>query len=135
MIRRPPRSTLFPYTTLFRSADICLARRTLREPASGRRVGVSDVGVCRLAVGSFGAGNALIALSPLKSLQAAFAFIALGALWPGVAFITFWACGTCSALGPGISLITFDERPLVFFRIVAVGLYEVGVGTDMRFAG
>src|SRR3712207_7651395 len=24
MIRRPPRSTLFPYTTLFRSARICL---------------------------------------------------------------------------------------------------------------
>src|SRR5258705_9238949 len=25
MIRRPPRSTLFPYTTLFRSADVALA--------------------------------------------------------------------------------------------------------------
>src|SRR2546426_12717957 len=25
MIRRPPRSTLFPYTTLFRSTDACLA--------------------------------------------------------------------------------------------------------------
>src|SRR3712207_8438280 len=25
MIRRPPRSTLFPYTTLFRSDDICYA--------------------------------------------------------------------------------------------------------------
>src|SRR5258708_600347 len=24
MIRRPPRSTLFPYTTLFRSGDLCL---------------------------------------------------------------------------------------------------------------
>src|SRR5258707_10987673 len=24
MIRRPPRSTLFPYTTLFRSANLCL---------------------------------------------------------------------------------------------------------------
>src|SRR3712207_2532611 len=24
MIRRPPRSTLFPYTTLFRSADVCV---------------------------------------------------------------------------------------------------------------
>src|SRR5256885_10704482 len=31
MIRRPPRSTLFPYTTLFRSMSI-LARRT-REPS------------------------------------------------------------------------------------------------------
>src|SRR2546429_4467776 len=29
MIRRPPRSTLFPYTTLFRSLD---ERRVLREP-------------------------------------------------------------------------------------------------------
>src|SRR3712207_7131817 len=26
MIRRPPRSTLFPYTTLFRSRDACVLR-------------------------------------------------------------------------------------------------------------
>src|SRR2546422_6693337 len=31
MIRRPPRSTLFPYTTLFRSLE--LRRRRLRHPA------------------------------------------------------------------------------------------------------
>src|SRR2546426_12624808 len=28
MIRRPPRSTLFPYTTLFRSAGLCGSART-----------------------------------------------------------------------------------------------------------
>src|SRR5690349_23918256 len=28
MIRRPPRSTLFPYTTLFRSRPICRSSRT-----------------------------------------------------------------------------------------------------------
>src|SRR6266540_6757336 len=28
MIRRPPRSTLFPYTTLFRSSRCCGTRRT-----------------------------------------------------------------------------------------------------------
>src|SRR5436309_10637284 len=28
MIRRPPRSTLFPYTTLFRSSNTCGSRRT-----------------------------------------------------------------------------------------------------------
>src|SRR5260370_20314580 len=33
MIRRPPRSTLFPYTTLFRSA-----RPRLRQATPGRRV-------------------------------------------------------------------------------------------------
>src|SRR4029453_19502725 len=27
MIRRPPRSTLFPYTTLFRSPELCVPRR------------------------------------------------------------------------------------------------------------
>src|SRR3989442_2182421 len=36
MIRRPPRSTLFPYTTLFRSR-----RRQRRRPGSGTRVGES----------------------------------------------------------------------------------------------
>src|SRR2546430_11447795 len=31
MIRRPPRSTLFPYTTLFRSSTKIWAARTLRD--------------------------------------------------------------------------------------------------------
>src|SRR3712207_8595318 len=30
MIRRPPRSTLFPYTTLFRSVILAIVRRILR---------------------------------------------------------------------------------------------------------
>src|SRR3712207_7644790 len=38
MIRRPPRSTLFPYTTLFRSRLRRRARRrTRRRPGHGRR--------------------------------------------------------------------------------------------------
>src|SRR2546430_12807585 len=40
MIRRPPRSTLFPYTTLFRSASVgersARRRRPLRADRSGR---------------------------------------------------------------------------------------------------
>src|SRR5947209_12541802 len=55
MIRRPPRSTLFPYTTLFRSVGggeqvpaaewaavgrrLAVARRPQRPPTSGRRRG------------------------------------------------------------------------------------------------
>src|SRR5688572_31094197 len=31
MIRRPPRSTLFPYTTLFRSVPVPAGQRTLRD--------------------------------------------------------------------------------------------------------
>src|SRR3712207_8057391 len=31
MIRRPPRSTLFPYTTLFRSVDLAIEQRVQRH--------------------------------------------------------------------------------------------------------
>src|SRR2546426_3649771 len=34
MIRRPPRSTLFPYTTLFRSASMSCTARTSTHPVS-----------------------------------------------------------------------------------------------------
>src|SRR3712207_9463114 len=50
MIRRPPRSTLFPYTTLFRSVQIALTaiiggRGTVWGPAAGALVlvGASEV--------------------------------------------------------------------------------------------
>src|SRR2546430_10245698 len=43
MIRRPPRSTLFPYTTLFRSAPECLGLRwPIRPPRSRRRASRSE---------------------------------------------------------------------------------------------
>src|SRR2546430_13352378 len=39
MIRRPPRSTLFPYTTLFRSVPLPKDRREPRRPHLGRKRG------------------------------------------------------------------------------------------------
>src|SRR3712207_8117643 len=46
MIRRPPRSTLFPYTTLFRSEGSALGagpgRRGLPRPRQGLHVGQLD---------------------------------------------------------------------------------------------
>src|SRR3712207_8278786 len=41
MIRRPPRSTLFPYTTLFRSRGARRSRRAARNPGWRCRVGGS----------------------------------------------------------------------------------------------
>src|SRR2546422_8078380 len=59
MIRRPPRSTLFPYTTLFRSAEAALAagvcdlvgmtRALIADPEMPKKVSegrVDDVRVC-----------------------------------------------------------------------------------------
>src|SRR5258705_11509338 len=50
MIRRPPRSTLFPYTTLFRSRSLELDRRRLLEgfrfgDLARKVVGVGSVGM------------------------------------------------------------------------------------------
>src|SRR2546422_5698895 len=42
MIRRPPRSTLFPYTTLFRSAEVLEERRKDAEDVRGGRGGPSQ---------------------------------------------------------------------------------------------
>src|SRR2546422_2253921 len=46
MIRRPPRSTLFPYTTLFRSVGADRRRPVLPEPAQ------PPLAACRLGLGS-----------------------------------------------------------------------------------
>src|SRR3712207_6851877 len=43
MIRRPPRSTLFPYTTLFRSRALAKRRRAVRAAVEQRVVGAVDV--------------------------------------------------------------------------------------------
>src|SRR5258708_23578747 len=43
MIRRPPRSTLFPYTTLFRSLALVVAMPALLRPPD--RAGTAQIGV------------------------------------------------------------------------------------------
>src|SRR5438874_6798865 len=47
MIRRPPRSTLFPYTTLFRSLHILDALRSRSRPASFHQKAPSASMSCR----------------------------------------------------------------------------------------
>src|SRR2546428_4793292 len=44
MIRRPPRSTLFPYTTLFRSPRLRLRFQAV-DPRAGRRLGRHELAV------------------------------------------------------------------------------------------
>src|SRR3712207_7417708 len=45
MIRRPPRSTLFPYTTLFRSDHLTLARLLLARHRASQDTGAIDEAV------------------------------------------------------------------------------------------
>src|SRR3712207_7677707 len=57
MIRRPPRSTLFPYTTLFRSRD--LLHRPHRRPVAAAPVRVPAVAHGPLVVPSLAPGRHL----------------------------------------------------------------------------
>src|SRR5258708_14525064 len=49
MIRRPPRSTLFPYTTLFRSPDFSRHLRSARAPSLRHQKRLS--GTCQRTIG------------------------------------------------------------------------------------
>src|SRR5690349_24211848 len=63
MIRRPPRSTLFPYTTLFRSRAHLLGGRAHADAALAElrvRAGVAELAARRIPVAL--AGIALLAL-------------------------------------------------------------------------
>src|SRR3712207_8736368 len=55
MIRRPPRSTLFPYTTLFRSKVVDGFAQSVKVEQAGQR---HDHGIVAVAQGSSGEGKA-----------------------------------------------------------------------------
>src|SRR5258707_2259058 len=70
MIRRPPRSTLFPYTTLFRShVRICEGRRVRLPPATrrrGERCGKGEIGRAHVNSSHLGISYAVFCLKKKK---------------------------------------------------------------------
>src|SRR3712207_7437024 len=54
MIRRPPRSTLFPYTTLFRSAALSVCPAAVDDASPP-----SPIGRCPAVVGAVAAGSGI----------------------------------------------------------------------------
>src|SRR3712207_8911170 len=75
MIRRPPRSTLFPYTTLFRSPSGKGVGRTSRRVAISRTGADGDAG----RVG-FGRGSRYLAAAKTAVRAQAFVVISLASL-------------------------------------------------------
>src|SRR2546427_6085438 len=68
MIRRPPRSTLFPYTTLFRSALAATEYRALAE-ADRSRAAEAAVGLERVVGAAFAATDRVALVSALAALR------------------------------------------------------------------
>src|SRR5688572_26163712 len=123
MIRRPPRSTLFPYTTLFRSRWVSpRSYRSIRQWGAQR---VGDAVMLRLAAvasaGSVhlisGAGRlpfgAYLAGSAIALIPTIAAFTGLGALWqeavlrPSVARISGTAAATIVLAAAAVALRAF----------------------------
>src|SRR3989442_2118682 len=70
MIRRPPRSTLFPYTTLFRSVPRSRAgRRNCRSRSMRRASWGSIIGAIGLALTLAVPGGAQVSLTDRKSTR------------------------------------------------------------------
>src|SRR5690348_18114354 len=57
MIRRPPRSTLFPYTTLFRSAEVGLLMSETPSEVSGIDVSPENSIACCFSASRCGCGE------------------------------------------------------------------------------
>src|SRR5262245_66010136 len=72
MIRRPPRSTLFPYTTLFRSlGPLCLSVQALAsDRARGRHLGCVDRKSTRLNSSHLGISYAVFCLKKKNKRRA-----------------------------------------------------------------
>src|SRR5258708_40063808 len=75
MIRRPPRSTLFPYTTLFRSALLAATAALAEEPCGAalvdrwdRLVAITDGVAAHWADGDERASRALLARHALAAM-------------------------------------------------------------------
>src|SRR2546430_15666200 len=75
MIRRPPRSTLFPYTTLFRSEG-CVAVLSSHPGGNWWAVGQTTLGIINLKIGFHGLASHA-AHSPEKGKNALSAAIAM----------------------------------------------------------
>src|SRR3712207_7434684 len=67
MIRRPPRSTLFPYTTLFRSGGVVRLARLLLERLNAVLVLLDHAVVIPQPLGRHEVGDRLVALAPERS--------------------------------------------------------------------
>src|SRR5260370_32250831 len=73
MIRRPPRSTLFPYTTLFRSIEGLRKSAALEVAGTGVRVkvvapGTTDTGMLTRFTSTDENKSALVSTVPVKRL-------------------------------------------------------------------
>src|SRR3712207_7559260 len=72
MIRRPPRSTLFPYTTLFRSKEDEKCSQEEEGPAWARGLGSPDTGApgVRASTNEFGGdANTVTPQQPVKVVR------------------------------------------------------------------
>src|SRR3712207_8417416 len=78
MIRRPPRSTLFPYTTLFRSAGVAVIARGSTTEADASLLGVLLVLVAA-AMYAVGVLTQKVLLRRLPSVQVVFVSFLVGA--------------------------------------------------------
>src|SRR3712207_6445478 len=105
MIRRPPRSTLFPYTTLFRSRDATAVCGILDVAAEQDFVRASGAPDCRAAVEAFrSAAGAALGYERLDAST-----VEVGGAWLTDGCRTAWAQPALG--GPGLGRLEIRQAP------------------------
>src|SRR2546430_4889958 len=125
MIRRPPRSTLFPYTTLFRSAATAIAIASVKGAALVTMVDLGVAGVSSLTI----ATGFLAALGLVLLVESAALMLLGGALsfsaQPGARKVTQLVTGT-KAEALESDLESLDAKAAAF-ALVRVLIFVVGL--------
>src|SRR3712207_9593358 len=122
MIRRPPRSTLFPYTTLFRSqeaeVEACLAwcgqrpveRLLATQPVGPRWCAVHATHMTAEETRALAASGAVAGLRPITATHLG------GGFFNAAAYTGAWRVGSASygwMPAPGeLPIVVFRQRPL-----------------------
>src|SRR3712207_4263907 len=135
MIRRPPRSTLFPYTTLFRSAATATLLTGLVLFAFARRVAGYWSGVLALALWTI--SPLTLAFGRDATLEIFLIFFSTLALYLGWRWAeggSWWFAGLC---GVAVGLATASKLTGILFlpAILVVGLLKIGLSRRLIFGG
>src|SRR5260370_5546656 len=128
MIRRPPRSTLFPYTTLFRSLAAAVIAISLRRIPESRNATARHVDWLGVLVATVGLGGVVYGLIESTSLGWGHPLV-FGSLIAGFAGLIGFVFVEARVSSPMVPPTLFESRSfsganlLTLFLYAAIGIF------------
>src|SRR2546427_11441004 len=134
MIRRPPRSTLFPYTTLFRSLLLSKVVLIGAYLSAAIRDGAARLGVARPSLTEDRRGPILTFLKEKKSMKMSGQPVTLALIAAASMIFGMAVAGGLHLTSPGIADGRLDDRPLHAAAQAQLAAGRGAAGAPVSFA-